>query len=368
MTRFSKAPAACRILLSLFLAECLPVGACAQDFVSDAFGMYRADGDAGARASWSGVAGTQGGGQVTVEAGDIDALLFFLGPKSLVAGRDKGHAVAIAVDEWGNLIADGTTGELVLGDLTVAVETRRGIADHLFQPQPLAGQFLAGLSMGDQQTSRAEFRVTSDLSSVKPAIAETGDQPLTRETFHLIATSDLSDRFGNSIEDGVALQMLIDLAGGTTTRLTAMTREGLALSTFLTRDVEGAGNVRATLGHITSTSAPVTIRDMGVAGPLAARAFALPDIEALRIRLGPFLTDAGYALNDGAQVRIGVRSGTGRFLEIDGWVRDGYFETILTMDQSDLPATLAVHTLLGVQTIDLSADDLDRIDRERHME
>ena len=92
-------------MLRLTLALCLIASASsAEDIHIDGFGVLPTSGLTNERLSWSGVTGLAK--QSVIDHGEVDRLHVLAGPKSLVAGRDKGHVVALAVDEFGNLVAE----------------------------------------------------------------------------------------------------------------------------------------------------------------------------------------------------------------------------------------------------------------------
>ena len=117
----------------LLMLSLLATGASAQDVTADAFGVFPSSQLEG-RGKWAGYRATSGGEVLVQGAGDADAAVLFVGPKSIVAGIEPGHAVALVLDVHGNML-DGvsTDFELGFGD-TIKVETRLGIASHLFQP------------------------------------------------------------------------------------------------------------------------------------------------------------------------------------------------------------------------------------------
>ncbi len=88
-----------RIALFSTLAA-LPAPVLAQDHASDAFGIVPLSELSEVRAAWSGLrTGADTGVQPPEPA---EKILFLLGPKSLVAGKEQGHAVALILDRRGN--------------------------------------------------------------------------------------------------------------------------------------------------------------------------------------------------------------------------------------------------------------------------
>ena len=67
----------------------------AQDLTTDAFGILPSS-DMGDRENWAGLRVTSGGVAHVQDAGAASAALLFVGPKSIVAGVEPGHAAVLA--------------------------------------------------------------------------------------------------------------------------------------------------------------------------------------------------------------------------------------------------------------------------------
>ena len=224
------------IRLSLLLG--LLAGAvAAQEVTTDAFGILPTA-HLGDRHHWAGLRQTSTGGVFVQSAGPTDAAILFVGPKSIVAGQEPGHAVAFGLDVHGNMV-DGVPVQFVLGFGTpVEVITESGIADVLFTPPPRAGVLLAGADLGGVQSARADYRVAADLATVRPRF-DTDEAPSVPETFGIISTEPLIDVYGNSVDDGVGLNVILSDEAGNATFLPAVTRNGSASSVLLARDLSG---------------------------------------------------------------------------------------------------------------------------------
>lgn len=143
MTRCSN----CAAILVLLVAA--PV--MGDTFVADAFGLHDPVKTAPERRDW---AGQRDKGDV-IAPQEPDRLVIFAGPKSIVAGKDPGHVVAIVVDRFGNLVADGTPATVtVAGDLTPTTTTG-GIADQLVTPRTRAEELFVGVTAGARQSPKA---------------------------------------------------------------------------------------------------------------------------------------------------------------------------------------------------------------------
>jgi hypothetical protein len=337
--------------LGLMLLLCLPAPAAA--FVTDAFGVHEAA-DA-SRAAWSGLSEEIADGAVQprwVAPGPGRTVLFLLGAKSLTAGGAAGQAAALVLDGQGNLVADGTAVSLTLGPAVAGVTTRRGIAASPLRPGRVAGQFHAGAAIAGQQGGRVEYVVQPDLASVPPVIAPPPEA--LAEDFGLIATTPLYDRFGNAVADGTGLRLTLAHPDGAATLLDAVAVGGVAQGRLLARDVPPDAMVTATLGPRTSAPVAFAVTALAPLGDLAMATEDLPDIAATRLVVGPFLTTAGHALNDGAPVSLTVALADGRILQESGWVLDGRLDAVLLVGETGFPLQVTVRSALGSVTQTLS--------------
>lgn len=322
--------------------------AAATEFTSDAFGILPTRHLSEVRAGWSGLR-SDAGGDVTVAPAAPDVILLFIGPKSLVAGKDDGHAVALVLDALGNPVRDGLEVAFELGSEERSyAPTMDGIADLRFMPEPLARTIAGGAMAGRVQSARALVRVTADLGSLSPVV-ETPDAPVSAESVATLVTGDLADRYGNPVEDGVATGWRLRHADGRWTLQTGEVHEEAAEIDFLARDVSANAIAQVTIGASRSGGAGVTLRPVRPVGTLDMHLWQASELEAVVLRIGPFLTDQGYVLSDGAPVTVSVRASDGTVEEQSGWTRDGYFEALLPLSPASGPFGVTVESLLGTQ-------------------
>lgn len=333
-------------LLALLLAfsSCPAV---AGEFAADAFGLFRTAEANGSRGTWAGYRTSSGSGGPRYHApGAPDRLLIVVGPKSLVAGKDKGHAVAILLDRHGNLVADGTPVNLRIGEETVGVVTRTGIAEYLFLPRPIAREITCGASAGERQSPRAMVRVVPDIGSIVPELAEM-PQDIPYEAFFEIPTGRLTDRFGNSADDGTAVSVRLDHEDGLHSLATTTVSRGRAETRFLSRDIGGASTAVASFGANSSALKNTVVRRPHPIAEPDVIVELLPAIAALRITVGPFLTGDGHALGDGARVLIDAADRNGGHHVAMGWTLDGYVSAMLPIAAPDDIEWLAITSPLG---------------------
>ena len=330
---------------SLFISVLLASPAAAESFVSDAFGILPETEMSSQRAAWAGLRDGTANSITAPEA--PDAVLIFIGPKALTAGKDDGHATALAFDRHGNLVQGVEAAFTLETNQTLRAEMTDGIADVLFVPEPNAGTFAGGASIGSLQSPRALYRVTADMESVTPILS---DVPrLQAEMFTTLSSAQLADQYGNPVEDGVGTALILFHYSGAATLISAPVREAQAEATILGRDIETGGSVTLRLGT-TAASARFEVQRVDAAAAPGLQVWGKDDIGAIGVRLGPLATAEGYMVTDGSPVEIAVSAeGTDQVLA-RGWVQDGYFETFLRRPSADDTLTVTFKTAVGLET------------------
>ena len=326
--------------------------ALAESYVSDGFGIVPAEALSDERAAWAGL--RDGDKADVIPAGAPASILLFIGPKALVAGKDDGHAVALAFDARGNLVQDEELQFSLESNGTLSSTVADGIADALFLPAPLAGTFAGGASIGPLQSPRALYRVTTDLESVAPEFE--GALSIRAEMFAKLSSNALADQYGNAVEDGVGASILLAHETGETTFLFAPVREAKAEATILGRGLATGG--LAELNLATSNAS-------GAFDYLAAEAMTSPDLQvwdvaeisALGLRFGPVTTAAGHLLTDGAPVEVTLAGDGGSIVKTQGWLQDGYFETLVQRPSFGSTLTASFTTPLGSETRDIQINE-----------
>lgn len=331
----------------LALALLLALPARAEPFLADAFGLYD-PATAGDRAFWSGLSGAQ-----NIAPGAPARVAIFAGPKSLVAGKDPGHVVAIILDRAGNLVADGTPATLTVAGSRLTVRTEAGIAHSLVRPGTRAGDLFIGVTAGDQQSPKAMLSVAADVGSIRPELAPAPRTPKAETVVELTSTP-LSDRFGNPAPKGLGATLLLAHADGSHSLAFGQAfGDGLRVS-FIARDISGPAEATFTLGPHASAPVPLTIIAPEPAGRPAILLEPLPDIAALRVTLGPFQTTEGYALTDGGPVSLTLGLQDGTSLGDTAFSQDGRVVFLLPLADPALATGVEVRSPLGL--IDLTAD------------
>ena len=315
------------IALSMLLAG----SAMAEPVVTDGFGILPARLLGPDRAAWSDAAT----GGAAAEPGDPATVLLFAGPKLLVAGRDRAHLVALALDPHGNLVADGLAALFTVADRPQPVDapTRNGIADILYLPPPKAARMTVGVRIGDRQSPPADMAVTADLSQLVPTIRPPQTASL-RSELVAVESLPLSDRYGNVVPDGIAMDLTL-LGPEGAALATPVTLAGRAQTALVPRDMQGAHEAQLALGAQQGPVAPI---DFGRLVPLAAPpilAWALGDLDLTVLRIGPVGTLQGHLMPDGTPVRVTTEGASA-----SGWLRDGQVDLQLPRLPGDGPFAL----------------------------
>ena len=84
-----------------------------------------------------------------------------------------------------------------------------------------------------------------------------------------------------------------------------------------------SGQFKAIVGIAASAPAPYRIIPISPIEPLRIKVAQNLDLGLESMTIGPFLTDAGHYLNDGAPVQAQARLSNGQALSVDAWVQDG---------------------------------------------
>ncbi len=323
------------MIRTIILAGVMANGVCAQEAATDAFGILPTA-HLGDRANWAGLRGSSTGEDVVQTAGPAEATVLFVGPKSIVAGIEPGHAVALGLDIYGNML-DGAQAQFTLGyGAGLPAETTRGIVDTLFTPPPRSGVFLAGAEVGGVQSARADYRVTAHLATVQPQfIAQDGR--ILPETFGQIASEPLVDAYGNPVDDGVGVSIFLRDGAGTATFLPSVVRDATAQSTLLARAITGnvAGQMAlagTSAGGLSFDVEPMVVTDAG-----DILIWSEAEINATHLRVGPMATDKGYLVPDGTALAIEIMGGDGAMQPAQGWVLDGYAAFVFLLDPQSGP-------------------------------
>lgn len=340
----------CSDLALILAAPLLAQPLAAEPLITDAFGLYDPATAAPERLDWSGW--TEGGPDTLIAPDAPDRLTIFAGPKSVVAGKDEGHVVAIVVDRHGNLVPDGTASTVTVSGVPTPTETTGGIADLLVAPRTLAEDIFVGVATDQRQSPKAMLSIVADIASIRPALTGPGPDIASDSPFDVVS-APLSDRHGNPVPLGTGAQVILQ-HGDSYSLGQGLAPNDSALIRFIARDISGPANATMTLGAQSSDPMPLFVRSPAPAGIPALDLEDLAAIGALRLTLGPFQTTDGYALADGAQVTITAELADGAEVTDAAWVRDGEVSLLLPFADPDAVLRLTILSPLGA--MDLTSD------------
>ena len=317
---------------------------------SDAFGLYDPATSAPERRDWAGW--VQGDDPTVILPHGPDRLAIFAGPKSSVAGKDQSHVVAIVLDRFGNLVADGTPALVAVQATPTATETRGGLAELLLAPRREAADLFVGVTAGQRQSPQAMLSIVADIASIRPSFGEALAEVATGMPFE-VRSAPLADQYGNPVPQGTGALVILRHADGSHSLGSGFAMQHSALIRLIARDIPGPAEAAITLGAQTSGRVALSVRTPKPAGLPALELSALPDIGALRVTFGPFLTTDGYALQDGAQVTVTADLAGGTRVTDAAWVQDGEIGLMLPIGTPSEVTRLLLSSPLGL--MDLTA-------------
>ncbi|MFM7444110.1 MAG: hypothetical protein ACKO2N_09405, partial [Tabrizicola sp.] len=161
----------------------------------------------------------------------------------------------------------------------------------------------------------------------------------------------LADRFGNPAPDGTAVTAILRHADGSFSLAHGFALQDSAAARFIARDIPGLAEASITLGRQLTEPLPLTVEAPSSAGLPEVALAALPDIDATRLRLGPFLTSDGYALSDGVQVTVTVTFAAGEELTETAWIVDGEVDLLLPFGTASKLRLVTVSSSLGLMDL-----------------
>jgi hypothetical protein len=101
------------------------------------------------------------------------------------------------------------------------------------------------------------------------------------------------------------------------------------------------------IGPETSEARDFSIVPYGQSDTATLTLWRVPEIGGLGLEIGPFETESGHLLPDGAPVSVVIQSASGRTSNTQGWLQDGKFSTTFAIDAADGPFDIQYSTTLG---------------------
>lgn len=316
--------------------------------MTDAFGFVPPN-----QPPYSGIIALAGDGpEYEIKPGDPAHVIFHLGQKTLVAGRDIGQGTALVLDGAGNLAADGLPVTIHIGHDSHVVQLENGLASHRFVAGTKAGRLHAGADAEAVQSVRAEVEIVADLDRIAPATAHALFGK--REDYLDTNTSPLTDTYGNPLPEGIHGQILLDHDASEISIIPMQGSGAYLRGRLLTRDIPDTGTGRLVLGAVALTEIDFGLLANPLVAPPAAYLTRLESLNAFNLTLGPFQTLAGHALNDGAMVTLTLTTAQGEILRDKGWLRDGLATFMVMVSTDSLPLQAQIETVAGKYELTLS--------------
>lgn len=330
-----------RSLLLLFFLW--PITGVAQQGVTlDAFGFHIKESVSSARENWAGFVLRDGVPDRVAPANETQ-LYFFFGEKSQVAGNGKGHAVAIGVDQYGNLIADGSPVDFKAGTAAETSTTLDGIADIVFPAGSQSGVFDALSKTPLVQSSRRVFRVLPDISTAAVELPSP-ELSVAAQSLAAIETNAIADAFGNALTDGVSLSVIGRGDNQSYSVGTAQVFGSKALASILTRDIANLNELQIGLGTASQQVLHLSVPKLRLSAPPRVSIAPIKELGVLQLSVDPLRTTLDQLLPDGTPIAVTIRDNLGQKSQSRYWVKNGGIQALLAHSQSAKSFDVTVST------------------------
>lgn len=249
----------------------------------------------------------------------VDPLELFLGPRTVEATNDTATMiVVIAEDEFGNPVVDGTevAVRVTRPDLEAeafSIETDGLLAWSRIISGTLSGRSKVAVTVDDGRGKELDFLEVA--GSPDPFLVEALDPPVPADGRSIIRlqTTELADRFGNVLPDGVSV--FADVVGpGGTRRLRSQVIKGRAEFTLEAPSRPGTESIVVTASGTTSPPLLQAFGPMVTGFDVAAG----PDIDGVRLTIGPVVSTLGAYIPDGTPVLVTTASGVAQYPTFNG--------------------------------------------------
>jgi hypothetical protein len=276
----------------------------------------------------------------------VDGIVPLAGPRSMVAdGSDWTMVSAIAMDRFGNSVADGTPVRLHVRRPDGTIDLVDTVADLLLAGVRVDSGTLAG---------RSTIRVSVDGATGPevevlevpgpPAVVELLEpgRPLRADGRMLVTieTGRLVDRFGNTLLDGTAASLAMSGPDGAGT-LTAVTIDGRAEFVVEAPSRPGRVELAPVVDGVEGTPIELKFVTDIAAVPVEIRRVTDTEGSQYVIDVGPVVTELGGFVPDGTEVVV-----YGGSEPVSGELRDGVARLVVDAAEGDVFAV----DVLGART------------------
>ena len=249
----------------------------------------------------------------------VDPLELFLGPRTIEATNETATMIVVVPeDEFGNPVSEGTPVDVRvtrpdLDPEAFTIETDGLLAWSRIISGTLAGRSKVAVTVDDGRGKELDFLEVA--GSPEPFLVELVDPPVPADGRSLLRlqTTELIDEFGNVLPDGV--NVFADVVGpGGTRRLTSQVIKGIAEFTLEAPSRPGTESIVVTASGTLSPPLLVAFGPMVTGFDVSAS----PDIDGIRLSVGPVVSSLGSFVPDGTPVVVRTDRGVSQYPTFNG--------------------------------------------------
>ena len=237
--------------------------------------------------------------------GAVNPVVPFVGPRTIIAdGSDITMTVVTPMDQFGNPVADDTAVDIAVGrpggeSSVITQRIDRALAAIIIEATTEAGRVTVSASTGSTDGPSTVVDQVAGSPAPFTVTVDTRDTLADGFALHQIQTSELTDRFGNVLPDGVSAVFVIEDDSGTSF-LQAVVQGGVARTMLEAPNAPGTTVVLARVSGIESP--PVSVDFAPAIASLAASRSTNGGRVVLSV--GPVVSERGGYVADGTMVTI----------------------------------------------------------------
>ena len=151
--------------------------------------------------------------------------------------------------------------------------------------------------------------------------------------------------------------LVVSTRGDTYDLIPASVMQGKGIARFQSVTPDAA-SMHWEMAAVRSDEVPLQPEPLVLLGVPEHQAKAVNGVAATELVLGPFLTSAGYYLNDGTEMDLVIGRGNQIQSRHRGWTVDGRVKFVLPLTRQDLPATFEVSGRFASFEVTLERDEV----------
>lgn len=263
----------------------------------------------------------------------VEPVVPLVGPRTIIAdGADISMTVVTPMDRFGNPVADGTPVDIEVGRPTgesalVTELVDRALVAIVIEATTETGRVTISSSVAEADGPSNVVDQVAGIPNPFTVEVDTRDTLADGFALHRIETSELRDRFGNLLPDGVSAVFVIEDSTGTSF-LQAVVQGGTARTMLEAPNLPGTTTLSARVGGVESP--PTDIEFAPAVASLAATQL-LDDSRAI-VTIGPVVSERGGYVPDGTPVELRDQN-SGDTIAM-GALRGGFAEIVLDRDDT----------------------------------